>query len=62
MPSKIDRRLKVLESRRDDKRRPVDMTDDELVQLIHGRKLTPVETADYMRKLEAKLENRNANP
>ncbi len=58
MPSNIERRLDTLESLR--KRHPSQMTDAELLELIHGRRLTPEEAEDYMRKLEAKAEANHA--
>jgi hypothetical protein len=60
----IDRRLSALESLRDDKRKLAHMTNAELLELRHGRKLSISETEDYMRQLDAivvaKLEVKNA--
>jgi hypothetical protein len=66
MRSNLERRLSTLESLRDDKRKLAHMTNAELLELRHGRKLSISETEDYMRQLDAivvaKMEAKNAKP
>jgi len=52
--------LTAIESQRTARRSLSDYSDAELVDMIHGRRLTPEERAIYMRKFEAEADVRHA--